>query len=66
MAGCGAPCQAVWLETLLKELLVELGQPPKVLIDNKSALSLAKNPISHGRTKLIETRYHYARDQVNK
>lgn len=28
--------------------------------------NLAKNPISHGRSKHIETRFHYLREQVNK
>jgi KUP system potassium uptake protein len=27
---------------------------------------LAKNPISHGKSKHIETRFHFLRDQVNK
>lgn len=44
--------------------MVELDQPPILFIDNKSTLSLAKNPNSHGRTKHIETRFHYLRDQV--
>lgn len=38
----------------------------KLFMDNKSAMSLSKNPTSHGRSKHIETRFHYLRDQVNK
>ena len=33
-------------------------------IDNMSAINLAKNPIAHGRSKHIEMRFHYLRDQV--
>jgi hypothetical protein len=33
-------------------------------IDNKSAISLAMNPISQGRSKHIETRFHFIREQV--
>jgi hypothetical protein len=35
-------------------------------VDNKSAISLARNPIAHGRSKHIETKYHFLRDQVSK
>ena len=30
-----------------------------LLVDNIFAIILAKNPISHGRRKHIETRFHY-------
>jgi hypothetical protein len=36
------------------------------MIDNKSAINLAKNPIAHGRSKHIETKFHFLRDQVTK
>ena len=35
-------------------------------MDNKSAIDLARNPMSHGRSKHIETKFHFLRDQVNK
>lgn len=35
-------------------------------VDNKSAIDLAKNLVSHGRSKHIETKFHFLRDQVNK
>lgn len=34
-------------------------------MDNKSAINLAKNPVSHGRSRHIETRFHFLREQVN-
>ena len=37
-----------------------------ILVDNKSAISLAKNPIDHGGSKHIETRYDFIRDKVSK
>jgi hypothetical protein len=36
------------------------------MVDNKSTISLAKNPIAHGRSKHIETKFHFLRDQVSK
>lgn len=38
----------------------------KLMVDNKSAISLARNLVAHGRSKHIETRFHFLRDQVNK
>jgi len=50
---------------LLKELKAELVQQPKLLVDNKSAIDLAKHPTSHGRSKHIETKFHFLYEQVN-
>ena len=38
----------------------------KILIDNQSAINLAKHPVAHCRTKHIETRFYNLRDQVMK
>ena len=37
---------------------------PKMLVDNKSAIQLCKNPVFHDRSKHIETRYHFIRENV--
>lgn len=36
----------------------------KLLIDNRSAQELSKNPVHHERTKHIDTRYHYITECV--
>lgn len=59
-------CQALWLDTLMQELGMKGEDPVKLLIDNRSAINLAKHPIAHGRSKHIETRFHFLRDQVTK
>ena len=33
-------------------------------IDNKSAISLSKNPVFHDRSKHIKTRYHFIRECI--
>jgi hypothetical protein len=66
VAAAQAACQAVWLESLLDELKIKYVKPVKLNVDNKSAISLARNPIAHGRSKHIETKYHFLRDQVSK
>jgi len=38
----------------------------ELLVDSKSAIDLAKNPVSHGRSKHIDTKYHFLRDQVSR
>ncbi|GJZ18461.1 hypothetical protein Tco_0554584 [Tanacetum coccineum] len=37
-----------------------------VLCDNKGAINLSKNPVLHSRTKHIEIRHHFLRDNVQK
>jgi len=64
IAGTFATCQALWLESVMKELRCEVMKPLTLKIDNKSAISLAKNPVSYGRSKHIETRFHFIREQV--
>ena len=66
ISGSYAACQAVWLEELLKEIKIRVKTPLQLKIDNVSAINLAKNPVSHGRSKHIEVRFHFLRDLVNK
>lgn len=33
-------------------------------VDNKSTISLTKNPVFHGRSKHIQRRYHFIRECV--
>ena len=35
-----------------------------LLIDNQSAIQLCKNPVFHGRSKHIETRFHFIRENI--
>jgi hypothetical protein len=64
MASTAAACQGVWLARLLGEMLNEEPVKPKLFIDNKSAISLAKNPVFHDRSKHIDIRYHFIRECV--
>jgi KUP system potassium uptake protein len=48
----------------MRELKCKLKLPLQLLIDNKFAINLARNPVSHGRSKHIETRFHFIREQV--
>lgn len=35
-----------------------------LLIDNKSAIDLAHNPVHHQRSKHIDIKYHWLRDKI--
>ena len=52
IAGCMAACLAVWLENILKEMEIEVSRPIALFIDNKSAISLARNPVLHCRLSI--------------
>jgi len=43
--------QANWLQKVLEEFMIKLKEPIKLLIDNKSVINVAKNPIAHGKSK---------------
>jgi hypothetical protein len=36
------------------------------MCDSMSAITVAKNPVLHSRTKHVEVSYHYLRDNVEK
>ncbi|WOG92362.1 hypothetical protein DCAR_0311626 [Daucus carota subsp. sativus] len=65
IAAAGAACQAIWLSYILGELNLVKEEPVTIYVDNKSSISLAKNPVSHSRSKHINIKYHFLREQVN-
>lgn len=66
MAATTAACQGLWLRSLLSELADQELKPVTLLVDNKSAIALMKNPVFHGRSKHIDTRYHFIRECVER
>jgi hypothetical protein len=66
IAGTGAACQAVWLARLLKETMGISTVTPRIMMDNMSAIALSKNPVLHGRSKHIKTKYHFIRECVER
>ncbi|XP_074304226.1 uncharacterized protein LOC141638943 [Silene latifolia] len=55
-------CEIKWLRGLLKFLGVSVSSPAVLRCDSQSALSLARNPVFHARTKHIEVDCHFVRD----
>jgi hypothetical protein len=59
VATTTAACQGVWIARLLDEIKDEDAKAMMLNVDNKSAISLCKNPVFHERSKHIEIRYHF-------
>jgi len=47
-------CEMLWLKTILEELRITWDGLMKLYCDNKSAISLAHNPVQHDQMKHIE------------
>jgi hypothetical protein len=56
----------MWIQRLLKELGVELLNPIKMFCDNQAAISIAKNPVHHDKTKHIEIDKHFISEKIEK
>ncbi|GJV04091.1 hypothetical protein Tco_1337660 [Tanacetum coccineum] len=57
--------QALWMKQDLVDFDINLDDIP-VLCDNKGAIDLSKNAVLHSRTKHIEIRHHFLRDNAQK
>lgn len=66
MASTETARQAVWLQELLGEIINKESDKVVIRIDNKSAIALTKNPVFHGRSKHIHSRYHLIRECVER
>ncbi|GKC26536.1 retrovirus-related pol polyprotein from transposon TNT 1-94 [Tanacetum coccineum] len=64
--SAGKACQqALWMKQALIDYDVRLDDVP-IMCDNKGAIDLSKNLVQHSRTKHIEIRHHFLRDNVQK
>nr|GEW61167.1 retrovirus-related Pol polyprotein from transposon TNT 1-94 [Tanacetum cinerariifolium] len=57
--------QALWMKQALIDYDIQLDDV-LIMCDNKGAIDLSKNPVQHSRTKHIEIRHHFLRDNVQK
>ena len=56
--------QLVWLRTFGEELGDDMSRPTPMCLDNQGSIFLSVNPVIDRRTKHIEVRYHFIREQV--
>nr|GEU63181.1 copia protein [Tanacetum cinerariifolium] len=57
--------QALWMKQALVDYGIRLDDIP-IMCDNKGAIDLSKNLVQHSRTKHIEIRHHFLRENVQK
>jgi hypothetical protein len=62
IAATAAACQGVWLSRLVADLTGTDVNMFRLLVDNKSAINLIKNPVHHESSKHIDTKFHYIRE----
>ncbi|KAK4342495.1 hypothetical protein RND71_038311 [Anisodus tanguticus] len=66
VATISCTCHAIWLRRLLNQINLPQIEATTICVDNKSAQTLAKNPVYHDRSKHIDTRYHFLRKCIAK
>ena len=66
MAATVAAMQALWLRSLLSELTSTPRRTVTMFVDNNSAIALMKNLVFHGRSKHIDTKYHFIRECIER
>ncbi|WVZ51881.1 hypothetical protein U9M48_002982 [Paspalum notatum var. saurae] len=55
----------LWMKATLSDFGLRFGRIP-LLVDSTSAISVAKNPVLHSRTKHIDMRFHFLRNHYEK
>ena len=64
IALCTAGKEAIWLRQLETDLKSSTAKSIVLNEDNQAAIKLAKNSIMFDRSKHIDVRYHWIREQV--
>lgn len=63
VASCCA--QLFWIKQQLKDFGIRTHTIP-LLCDNTNDVNMGKNPVQHKRTRHIDVRHHFLRDNVEK
>ena len=56
--------EAVWLSRLLSDIKAPPQTPILIKEDNQGTIAIARNPVSHSRTKHIDIKFHYVREAL--
>ncbi|CAL8990973.1 unnamed protein product [Prunus brigantina] len=59
-----ATTQTIWLRFVLDDFGEMQSEATPLFCDNMSAISMAKNPVFHQRTRHINRRYHFIREAL--
>lgn len=58
-------CEVLWIKRLLEELKIPIPAPIKVYCDNKTAISIAHNPVLLDITKHVEVDKHFIKEKID-
>ncbi|XP_074363907.1 secreted RxLR effector protein 161-like [Apium graveolens] len=64
VAAALATSQAIWLRRILEDIDERQRNATEMLCDNKSAISMAKNPIYNSCTRHIAVKHHFIREKI--
>ena len=57
--------EAKFLQQLLADITCCEPKPVQISVDNQSAIALSKNPVNHQRSKHIDVKFHYIRQEIS-
>jgi hypothetical protein len=58
-------CEAEYIARLFEEMMGTRADMLRIMMDNMSAIALSKNPVLHGSSKHIKTKYHFIHECVD-
>lgn len=58
-------CELLWLKIILEDLQIEWDGSMRLYCDNKSAISIAHNPVQHDKSKHIEINRHFIKEKLD-
>ena len=64
IACYAAATEVIWLRRLLASIGISQTTPTTIFTDSQSAMRLAVNPEFHSRTKHVDVKFHFLREQV--
>lgn len=64
VALCSAAREAVWMRQLLSDVGHAQHAPTRICADNRGCIAIANHNRSDSRTKHIDVKYHYTREQI--
>lgn len=66
IAATAAVQEAKFLRSLLSEMRGSSPDQVTIFADNQGAIKLAYNPVFHARSKHIDIKFHFVREEINK
>ena len=65
ISACSCAKEIAWFRQLLSDMGYNQSAPTVIHEDNQSCIQMAKNPQVNNKTKHIQVRFHYVREQVH-